>query len=136
MPTSDLIEHVTWNDQRIATIIRAGFEPEQTTFVTPDSYYQQAGFIVYPAEAEIQRHVHLPLQRHLTGTQETLVVRRGRLEVDLYALDRSLLGTWELSTGDIILLVAGGHGFRFLEDTVLLEIKQGPYTGLTEKEAF
>jgi hypothetical protein len=41
-----------------------------------------------------------------------------------------------LETGDIILLVAGGHGFRCLEDTVLLEIKQGPYTGLVEKEAF
>ena len=136
MPNSEAIEHVSWHDQHIATIIRAEFEPKKTTFVTPDSFYQQAGFIVYPKDAEIQRHTHLPLQRHLTGTQEVLVVRRGRLEVDLFGLDKSPLGTWELATGDVILLVAGGHGFRFLEDTVLLEIKQGPYTGLIEKEAF
>jgi len=31
-------------------------------------------------------------------------------------------------------LVGGGHGFRMQEDTVLLEIKQGPYLGLGEKE--
>lgn len=130
------IEHITWHDQHIATIIRSNYMPDQTTFVTPDSYYQQAGFVVYSKGKTIQRHTHLPLQRHLTGTPETLIVRKGKAEVDLYALDRSILGTWVLEEGDIILLVAGGHGFRLLDDTVLLEIKQGPYTGLKEKETF
>ncbi len=41
-----------------------------------------------------------------------------------------------MSTGDILVLVSGGHGFRMLEDTVLMEVKQGPYTGLKEKERF
>lgn len=132
----DLIEHVTWHDQHIATIIRAEYQPEVTTFVTPDSYYQQTGFIVYPKDGVIQRHRHLPLQRHLVGTSEALQVRKGRVEVDLYSLDNSPLGTWILEAGDLILLVAGGHGFRCLEGTVLLEIKQGPYTGLKEKEHF
>lgn len=136
MDNTEQIEHVMWHDQHIATIIRSNFLPVQTTFVTPDAYYQQAGFVVYAKGGTIQRHTHLPLQRHLTGTPETLIVRKGKTEVDLYALDRSLLGTWILNEGDIILLVAGGHGFRVLEDTVLLEIKQGPYTGLKEKEAF
>ena len=35
-----------------------------------------------------------------------------------------------------MLMVGGGHGFRMLEDTVFLEVKQGPYTGLDEKERF
>jgi hypothetical protein len=35
-----------------------------------------------------------------------------------------------------VIFVDGGHGFRILEDTVLLEVKQGPYTGLEEKEFF
>jgi hypothetical protein len=38
--------------------------------------------------------------------------------------------------GDVVVLLDGGHGFRMLEDTVLLEIKQGPYSGLGEKEQF
>ena len=48
----------------------------------------------------------------------------------------ALVATRELLPGDIMLMVGGGHGFRMLEDTVLLEVKQGPYTGLDEKERF
>jgi quercetin dioxygenase-like cupin family protein len=135
-PGNNPIEHITWHDQPIATIIRRQHLPEATTFVTPDGYYQQAGFVVYPKGGYVHRHSHLPIQRHLVGTPETLMVRKGRVEADLYGLDKSPLGTWILEEGDIILLVSGGHGFRCLEDTVFLEIKQGPYTGLVEKEAF
>lgn len=134
--SQELIEHITWNNQHIATIIRREYMPDKTTFVSPDSYYQQAGFVVYPKDGVVARHSHLPLQRHLIGTPETLIIRKGCAEVELYALDKSHLGNWVLNEGDIILLVAGGHGFTCREDTVFLEIKQGPYTGLVEKERF
>ncbi len=135
-PGNELVEHITWHGQHIATIIRRDYLPDKTTFVTPDSYHQQAGFVVYPRGGVIRRHVHLPIQRHLVGTSEALIVRKGRVEVELFGLDKTSLGTWILVEGDLILLVAGGHGFRCLEDTVFLEIKQGPYTGLVEKETF
>jgi len=110
--------------------------PEATTFISPDSYYQQLGFVVYSKDGVVVRHSHLPLQRHLIGTPETLMIRKGRAEVELYALDKEPLGTWILELGDMIQLVSGGHCFKCLEDTVFLEIKQGPYTGLIEKERF
>lgn len=130
------LEHITWHDQAIATIIRRDYAPDRTTFVSPASYYQQLGFVVYPTGGEVARHSHLPLQRYLIGTPETLLIRKGRAEVELYALDKSLVGTWMLEEGDIIQLVAGGHYFKCLEDTVFLEIKQGPYLGVMEKERF
>ncbi len=130
------IEHITWNNQHIATIIRREYMPATTSFISPDSYYQQAGFVVYPKGGVVARHTHLPLQRHLIGTPETLIIRKGKAEVELYALDKSFLGKWILSEGDIILLVAGGHCLKCLEDTVFFELKQGPYTGLIEKERF
>jgi len=130
------VEHITWNDQHIATIIRRDFMPETTTFISPDSYYQQLGFVVYQKDGVVVRHSHLPLQRHLVGTPETLLIRKGRSEVELYAMDKSMLGTWVLEEGDMIQLVSGGHCFKCLEDTIFLEIKQGPYTGLIEKERF
>lgn len=136
MDSHQMMEHITWNDQHIATIIRRDYMPFETTFVSPDSYYQQLGFVVYPKDGVVARHSHLPLQRHLVGTPETLLIRKGRTEVELYAMDKSLLGTWVLEEGDMIQLVAGGHCFKCLEDTVFLEIKQGPYTGLVEKERF
>jgi hypothetical protein len=130
------VEQISWNGQHVATIIRKDYLPDRTTFVTPDNYYQQAGMVVYPKGGVIKRHLHLPIQRHLVGTSEALLVKKGRVEADLHAIDKSLLGTWTLEEGDLILLAGGGHGFRCLEDTVLMEIKQGPYTGLVEKEHF
>jgi len=130
------IEHITWHNQHIATIIKKDFIPETTTFISPDGYYQQAGFVVYPKGGVVARHTHLPLQRHLTGTPETLIIRKGMAELELYAIDKSYMGTWVLNEGDIVLLVAGGHCLKCLEDTVFFELKQGPYTGLTEKERF
>ncbi len=44
--------------------------------------------------------------------------------------------TRELLQGDAVILRGGAHGLRFSEDTVLLEVKQGPYHGTEEKEKF
>ena len=130
------IEHIAWNGKPLAYIIRAEMNPQKTTFLTPPEFKQQVGFVVYPAGGEIQRHVHRPLERHLIGTSEVLIVRRGRCEIDLYNDEGQLVAVRELGQGDIMLMVAGGHGFRMLENTVFLEVKQGPYTGLEEKERF
>lgn len=131
-----LVERITWNETCLAYIIRAGFVPDKTTFLTPPECKQQVGYVVYPAGGEIQRHMHLPLERHLVGTSEVLIVRKGRCEIDIFSDDRQLVATRELHQGDIMLMVAGGHGFRMLENTVLLEVKQGPYLEMKEKEHF
>ena len=133
---SEHVEHIIWEGKPLAYIIRAEMNPEKTTFLTPPEFKQQVGYVVYPAGGEIQRHVHRSLERHLVGTSEVLIVRRGRCQMDIYNDDRELVATRELREGDIMLMVGGGHGFRMLEDTVLLEVKQGPYTGLDEKERF
>jgi len=130
------IEHITANGKLVAYIIRAEIKVFKTTFVTPLEFNQQIGFVVYPAGGEIQRHTHLPLKRHLVGTSEVLIVREGRCEVDIYNDERQLIATRELRVGDLLLRVSGGHGFRILEHTVFLEIKQGPYTGVHEREQF
>ena len=70
------------------------------------------------------------------GTSEVLILLRGRCEMDVYNDQRELVATRELRQGDLMLMVGGGHGFRMQEDTVFLEVKQGPYTGLDEKERF
>ena len=132
----DLVEKIMWGDVPLAYIIRGDLMPSRTTFLTPPQFKQQVGFVVYPAGGEIQRHVHRPLSRHLVGTSEVLIVRRGRCEIDIYNDDRQLVATRELREGDVMLMVGGGHGFHMLEDTVFLEVKQGPYTGQDEKERF
>jgi hypothetical protein len=121
----------------LAYILRAAPTPSETAYLTPDECTLQVGHVVYPANSEIPRHAHLPIERQLVGTGEVLIVQQGRCEVDVYSDDRNLVTSRELRLGDILISVAGGHGFRVLEDLVLLEIKQGPYPGHeAEKERF
>ena len=133
---SPYVEIISWKSEPLTYIIRTNTLPERTIFLTPPDFKQQVGFIVYPQGGEIARHIHRPLERHLIGTSEVLVVLKGRCLLDVYNDQRELVATRELQIGDIMLLVGGGHGFRMLEDTVFLEIKQGPYIGVEEKERF
>ena len=133
---ADLIEVIGANGQELTYIIRVAYHPTETSFITPPELKQQVGYIVYAAGAEIQRHAHRAIERHIVGTSEVLVIKSGRCLIDIYDDAQPLIATRELRVGDVVLMVAGGHGFRMLEDTVLLEIKQGPYTGLDEKERF
>lgn len=134
---SETIEQITDHHGRVlAVIVRAGVSPAQTDFVTAPRESFQVGFIVYEANGVVQRHVHRPIARQLVGTSEVLVVREGSCVVELFDDERRPVTSKELRLGDVILLLAGGHGFQMLEDTVLLEVKQGPYTGLDEKERF
>ena len=132
----DLIEEITDGGKSLAYIVRRELNPEETTFLTPPEANLQTGFIVYSAGGEITRHLHHPPQRQITSTSEVLIVRKGRSEVDIYNDQRQLVTKRELRAGDVLIIVAGGHGFRMLEDTVFLEIKQGPYIGSDEKERF
>ena len=132
-----MIETVTAPDgQVLAHFITASALPERTRFLTPSDCNLQVGQVVYPAGGEIARHVHLPIERHIVGTTEVLLVQQGRCSVDVYTDARELVTTREMSVGDMVIAVGGGHGFRVLEDLVLLEIKQGPYPGGAEKERF
>ncbi len=131
-----MIETIEQQGIVLAYLIRSGAPPTSTRFLTPPDCNLQVGHVVYPAGGEIARHVHLPIERHLVGSNEVLVMQQGRCEVDVYTADRHLVATRELQAGDILIAVNGGHGFRVIEDTVLLEIKQGPYPGGAEKERF
>jgi hypothetical protein len=136
MADARLVETIAARGQILTIIIKAGFTPARTEFVTPPEFKQQVGFVVYPMGGEVGRHVHRAIERRLVGTSEVLVVRKGHCLIDVYDDDRTLVATRELHVGDVMLMVGGGHGFRMLEDTVFLEVKQGPYTGIDEKERF
>lgn len=130
------VETITRDDKPLCIIIRANPEPSVTTFYTPSAFNLQVGKVVYGANTEIPRHTHRPVTRTVTGTSEVIFVHRGKAILDIYDDDRQLVASRELGQGDVVALVSGGHGFRLLEDTILIEVKQGPYSGLQEKDRF
>ncbi len=130
------VEVIEKDGKPLTYVVRTSRLPDQTTFLTPPELLQQVGFVVYPAGGEVARHVHRLIERRVVGTAEVVLVKQGRCMLDVYSDDKELVASRELAPGDLMLLVGGGHGFRMLAATVLLEIKQGPYTGLEEKERF
>jgi hypothetical protein len=135
-PASLAVEEIAARGQALCYIVRPAELPRSPVFPAPADLPLQAGFIAYPAGHEIPRHVHLPIPRSITGTAEVLLVLRGRCEVDIYDDERALVASRDLVEGDVMIMVTGGHGFRMTEDTVLFEVKQGPYLGPNEKERF
>jgi cupin fold WbuC family metalloprotein len=132
----DRVERIHVGGRLCAVIVSASYRPAQTEFHTnPESSFQ-LGQIVYPAGGEVAPHRHLPLERHLIGTSEAIVVQAGECELALYDESDVEVETRTLVAGDVVVLLDGGHAFRMHEDTVLLEVKQGPYTGDDEKERF
>jgi mannose-6-phosphate isomerase-like protein (cupin superfamily) len=90
----------------------------------------------YPGGKVINPHIHPPVARSLQDTQEVLIIKRGKVRVDIYDDGQNYLESHLLEAGDVILLVSGGHGFEILEEADLIEVKQGPYLGEGEKVRF
>jgi hypothetical protein len=128
-----LIESIREGSVELAVIIRAGYSRQGVTFVTPDEYSQQLGYMSRPAGYCIPAHVHNPVPRAVVFTREVLFVRSGRMRVDFYTDAGTYAQSRVLGAGDVILLAAGGHGFQMLEDTEMIEVKQGPYAGEDDK---
>ena len=80
--------------------------------------------------------MHNPVLREIQHTMEVLIVKRGKLRVDFYSCQQAYLESRTLEAGDFILLASGGHGFTALEDLEMIEVKQGPFVGGSDKIRF
>jgi mannose-6-phosphate isomerase-like protein (cupin superfamily) len=130
------VEEIRIDDQIIAIIIYSEFSKEGIEFFTPGDFSQQLGYMKRAKGYEIQEHMHKLQSREVKYTQETLFIKRGRVRVDFYTDDRVYISSRELKGGDVILLASGGHGFEFLEETEMMEVKQGPYLEEDDKVRF
>lgn len=130
------IEKIEHNGEMIALIVREEFSKPGVSFLTPNDLSQQLGYMHHPAGKIIEAHIHKPIERIVAYTQETLIIKRGRLRVDFFDEQQNYLMSRELKAGDVILLIKCGHGFEVLEELQMIEIKQGPYAGERDKTRF
>src|SRR5690348_14909279 len=119
-------EEIFIEEQLCAIILKAEYDEQGIEFFTPSGYPQQLASMSYPVGKVIPAHAHNPVRREVFLTQETLFIRKGRIRVDFYSNQREYRKSRILGPGDVILLVAGGHGFEVLEPLNMIEVKQGP----------
>jgi len=123
-----LLEQIVDNGLIIATIIKAEFKKEGIEFFTPSEFSQQLGYINRPKGYKVEAHTHKLVKRNVVVTHEVLYLKSGKIKVSLYNNSQDLVKECILNKGDVILLAAGGHAVEMVEDSEIIEVKQGPYS--------
>lgn len=123
------METVTKDGVTYAIILRKDVQTDSIKFFTDSTNPFQLGLMNRPAGYTIPSHIHRPTERVVREVQEALFVTEGRVEAEFFTEKGEAIGKREFGTGDVVLLMRGGHGFKFLEPTRMVEVKQGPYGG-------
>ena len=81
----------------------------------------------HPAGKVLQAHKHKPKIRTTEKLQECLIIKKGKISVGVYDNTNKLFQNIVLLTGDAYIVTNGGIEINFLEDSEILEIKNGPF---------
>jgi hypothetical protein len=131
-----VIEKIIYNNKLLSVIIRVNYKSDGIEFFTPGDFSQQLGYMHRKKNHMIPPHTHNIVKREVSLTQEVIVIKSGKVRVDYYDNDNNYLESKILYQGDVVLLAGGGHGFQMLEDSEMIEVKQGPYAGDMDKKIF
>jgi len=130
------IERITHGSKVLAIILRDDYIKKGVSFVSPEEYPLQMGVHVRKRGEVVKPHIHRPfINIAEIPSQEVFHVVHGKVQVDLYKRGKKM-NSCILKDGDTILLAFSGHGIKFLEDTRMIEVKQGPYRGIKKEKEF
>lgn len=105
-------------------------------FLTSNESEFQVGVFNLNQGEEIISHIHKDQKRNIVKTTEALTVISGKLKVNFFDSNQKYLKSVEVSSGESIILVSGGHGIEIVENSKFIEIKQGPYKEENDKIRF
>ncbi|MBI2045831.1 MAG: hypothetical protein HYT28_00165 [Parcubacteria group bacterium] len=100
---------------------------QDVTPITRDSEALQVLTLKHKKGVSIKPHTHIPKKRTTASLQECLVVRKGKVKIDLYTPNKKWLASVPIKAGEAFLFVSGGHAITMLEDSEIFEIKNGPF---------
>ena len=121
----------------LALIVRGKYRNKKgITFFTENESNQQFGYIKHNKGYIIKPHLHKKRSTKINYTSEVIIMLKGMMRVDFYDKRKKYLFSKKIKEKDIIMLVHGGHGFKILKNTEMLEIKQGPYNLIKDKIKF
>jgi len=118
------------NGKTLAKHIKQNDIKEGLSFFSDDEESLQVGTWVYNSGKELQAHIHNIVERKISRTNEVLYVINGAVEAQIYDLNGQPVQSFIVNQGEILILLECGHGYKILEEnTVVLEVKNGPYPG-------
>lgn len=127
-----LPQEVVDDGELIARVVRRNdlWEGDGLQFLSGPHEFIQIGTWRYQEGTVLADHAHNSFERSATITQEAVFVIKGALRARLFNREDVLVEELKLDAGDLLVCLAGGHGYEVLDDdTRVLEFKNGPYAG-------
>lgn len=132
-----MIEKIYNNKKLYALIVRNKYKKKKgVSFFTDNKATQQFGYMNHRKGYNILPHRHNKRFSKIFWTTEVIIILDGILRVDFYNDKEIYLYSKILYKNDLIMLSAGGHGFKVLKDIKMIEVKQGPYSLKMDKIKF
>lgn len=131
-----MLDTIVNNGSIVAIIIYKDYDVEGIKFLSPNEFSLQLGYMKRSAGYQVVPHIHNPVERHTIGTQEVLFIKSGLIRIDFYSYEQAYLESRQLSDGDIVLLAGAGHGIEVLQDSTIVEVKNGPFIEGADKGRF
>ena len=124
--------------EEVLAIIVDKFKNENNgiEFYTKEENILQFGRMSHKSGHIIKPHIHTNFMRETNGTNEVIYIKKGVVEIEFYTNDRELLQSEIIREDTWIVLIAGGHGFKIIEDSEMFEVKNGPYAEEKDKTRF
>jgi cupin fold WbuC family metalloprotein len=105
------------------------FKNGRVDILNPDNFLQCSALSLKEGKT-FRPHKHNFRNRTLDMVaQESFVVISGSVMCVFYDIDDKILETVRLNPGDASFTLKGGHTYRILEDSLIYEMKTGPYEG-------
>lgn len=98
-------------------------------FITESKDPFQVGIMERPKGYAVAPHRHPDRSITITSISEFFYVESGKVRLTLFDDAWNEVAKEEIAVGEFALILSGGHGVEFLEDTRICEVKQGPYPG-------
>ncbi len=132
-----MIEKILHKKRLFALIVRGRFRKKSgINFFTSKEATQQFGFMKHKKNHIIKPHKHNKRLTRILRTTEVILLLKGTLRVDFYNDKCRYLFSKKINERDVIMLIHGGHGFKVLKNTEMIEVKQGPYSLASDKIKF
>jgi len=101
--------------------------PGGTRFPTQNADALQVGFFERAPGYASPPHRHISRKIDLVHPAEFLSIEQGRVSITVYDEAWTIVAERELTGGECIVFLRGGHALTVLEPARILEVKQGPY---------
>jgi hypothetical protein len=123
------IKEINFENQLYAFVWSLNDVNEGLEFLSDDSDFIQLGTWNYKKNFSTAPHYHLEHDKPANLTQEVVLVHKGSVKCRIFTKEGNFIDEVDINEGELIVQIYGVHEYIMNEDSIVLEIKNGPSYG-------